>query len=173
MQLPAGPAVIRQWRMADAAPLAIQANDRRIWQNLRDVFPYPYTRADAEAYLTRVLTDPAPTSFAIECDSQVAGGIGYVPGTDVERVGAEIGYWLGVEYWGRGIATAALRALTAHAFGVHPQLQRIFALPYTSNPASARVLEKVGYTLEGTLRRSVLKDGRLLDQWMYARLRAT
>src|ERR1043165_420336 len=140
MQLQAGSAVVREWRMADAAPMAIQANDRRIWQNLRDVFPHPYARADAEAYLTKVLSDPAPTSFAIECDGQVAGGIGYFPGSDVERVGAEIGYWLGVEYWGRGIATAALRAVTAHAFEAHPPLQRIFAMPYTSNPASARVL---------------------------------
>jgi len=157
--------------MEDVAELAVQADDRRIWLNLRDAFPYPYGREDAEGYLTKVLADASPTSFAIECDGRIAGGIGYVPGSDVERVGAEIGYWLGVQYWGRGIATAALRAVTDHAFAVHSHLQRIFAVPYTTNRASARVLEKAGYTLEGTLRRSVLKDGRLLDQWMYARLR--
>ena len=91
--------------------------------------------------------------------------------TDVERIGAEVGYWLGRAFWGRGIATAALRLLTAHAFAADPELRRLWAVPFVTNVASARVLEKAGYTREGTLRQSAIKDGRVLDQFMYAILR--
>jgi len=172
MRLQAGSAWIREWCREDAAELPIQANDRRIWLNLRDAFPHPYGREDAEGFLALAMGMEQQTFFAIECGGHLAGGIGYVPRTDVERVGAEIGYWLGVQYWGRGIATAALLALTQYAFATHPVLTRMFALPYASNRASARVLEKAGYTLEGTLRASAIKDGQLLDQWLYARLRS-
>jgi RimJ/RimL family protein N-acetyltransferase len=149
MQLQAG----REWRIGDAAELAQQANDRSIWLNLRDLFPHPYDLADAERYLLMVVAlEQQQTSFAIEHAGQVAGGIGYSLRTDVERVGAQIGYWLGTQYWGQGIATAALRAVTQHAFVRHAHLQRLFAGPFASNPASARVLEKAGYRREGILR---------------------
>jgi RimJ/RimL family protein N-acetyltransferase len=114
----------------------------------------------------------APPSFlAIEFSGRTAGGIGYSRHTDVERVGAEVGYWLGHEFWGRGIGTAALRALTTRAFRAHQELRRLYAVPFATNPASARVLQKAGYRCEGTLRQSVVKDGQILDQWMYAILR--
>jgi RimJ/RimL family protein N-acetyltransferase len=172
MQLQAGPAWVREWRIEDAVELPRQANDRRIWLNLRDAFPHPYGREDAEGFLAVALDMQPQTFFAIECDGRIMGGIGYVLRTDVERVAAEIGYWLGVQYWGRGIATAAVRAVTQHAFTAHPELTRLFAVPFASNPASARVLEKAGYTLEGKLRCSAIKDGQVLDQWMYAYLRS-
>jgi [ribosomal protein S5]-alanine N-acetyltransferase len=172
MQLPAGPAWVREWRIEDAVELPRQANDRRIWLNLRDAFPHPYDREDAESFLALALGMQPRTFFAIECEGRIAGGIGYVLRPDVERVGAEIGYWLGVSYWGRGIATAAARVVTTHAFAVHPELMRLFAVPFATNAASARVLEKAGYRLEGTLRSSAIKNGQLLDQWLYARLRS-
>lgn len=83
------------------------------------------------------------------------------------RASAEVGYWLGEQFWGRGIMTEVLRAVTEqaiHRFGIH----RVYALPFAENVASARVLEKAGFTREGTLRRSALKDGRILDQAIYA-----
>lgn len=112
------------------------------------------------------------TYFAIVVEGAVAGGIGYSRRTDVERISAEVGYWLGVSYWGRGIATGAVKSLTALAFAAAPELRRLYAVPYASNPASARVLEKAGWRLEGRLRESVIKDGVVLDQWLYAVLRA-
>ena len=171
MRVQAGPAVIRDWRADDAPDLARHANDRRIWLNLRDGFPHPYGLQDAERFIAKAAGTAPRTNFAIEVDGTAAGGIGYTVHSDVERVGAEIGYWLGVAHWGRGIGTAALRAVTRHAFATHPELRRLYAVPYTWNPASARVLEKAGYYLEGTLRESALKDGKILDQWMYAILR--
>jgi ribosomal-protein-alanine N-acetyltransferase len=83
-----------------------------------------------------------------------------------------VGYWLGVAHWGRGIATAAVQAVSGYAFGAHPELRRLYAMPFASNPASARVLQKAGYRLEATLRENVVKDGKVLDQWMYALLRS-
>jgi RimJ/RimL family protein N-acetyltransferase len=82
-------------------------------------------------------------------------------------VSAEIGYWLGEPYWGRGIMTEALTAVTLYAIERH-QLTRLFALPFAGNVASCRVLEKSGYTLEGRLRRSAIKSGVILDQLQYA-----
>lgn len=170
-RLEAGPAVVREWRPEDAPGIVRQADDRRVWQGLRDLFPHPYGLADAERFLSTAGAASPPTHFAIEVSGTVAGGIGYRRDTDVERIGAEVGYWLGVDFWGRGIATAALAAATRHAFAANPELRRLYALPYASNPASARVLVKAGYRLEGTLRQSALKDGVVLDQWMYAILR--
>ena len=86
---------------------------------------------------------------------------------DVERVSAEIGYWLGEPFWGRGIVTEALIAVTRYAIATHG-LTRVFAVPFASNTASCRVLEKAGYVLEGRLRRSAIKDGQIIDQLQYA-----
>lgn len=163
--------MVRHWRLEDAPELPAQAGDRRVSCNMRDLFPHPYGLDDARRFLERSTTMSPQTNFAIEVDGRVAGGIGYVLHGDVERVGAEVGYWLGVEFWGRGIATAAVRAITAFAFAAHAELERLYAVPFATNAASARVLEKAGYRLEGTMRRSAIKDGRVLDQWLYAILR--
>lgn len=166
-----GPVVVRDWHPADAEQLATQANDRRVWLGLRDAFPHPYSIDDAHAFINRATAMAPRTFFAIEVDGRIAGGIGYVLHQDVERIGAEVGYWLGHEFWGRGIATTALKLLTAHAFAARPELRRLWAVPYSANAASARVLEKTGYVREGVLRQSVIKDGQVHDQCMYAILR--
>jgi ribosomal-protein-alanine N-acetyltransferase len=162
---------LRPWRDDDAGELARLANDRRIWLNMRDAFPHPYHVEDAHRFIAHASAMRPVSYFAIEVDDRIAGGIGYTLHTDVERVAAEVGYWLGPAFWGRGLGTSAVRTLTALAFTERPELERLYAVPYTSNPASAGVLEKCGYRLEGILRRSVIKDGRVLDQWMYALLR--
>jgi RimJ/RimL family protein N-acetyltransferase len=169
LTLPVG--AVRAWRSADAPSLAHHANDRRIWRNLRDRFPHPYGLSDAEAFLTMALAMTPPTYFAIAVDEQAVGGIGYTLHDDVERVSAEIGYWLGAEYWGRGIMTAAVRGVTRFAFSQHHDLCRIYAVPFDWSTASVRVLQKAGYRLEGRMRRSAIKDGQVTDQLLYAILR--
>lgn len=159
---------IRDWRADDAASLAHHANDPRIARNLRDRFPHPYTPADAEAFLSFVAGTQPRTLFAIAVDDRAVGGIGYTLHPDVERVSAEIGYWLGTSFWGRGIMTAALAALTARAFDRHEELQRIYAVPFAWSGASIRVLEKAGYCLEGRMRHSAIKNGQVSDQLLYA-----
>jgi RimJ/RimL family protein N-acetyltransferase len=157
---------VRSWTAADVSSLAQHANNRRIWETLRDRFPYPYTRADAVTFIRRVRSSLPETSFAIEVEGAAAGGIGFMLQHDVERVSAEIGYWLGEAYWGRGICTEAVRAVTAFAIEQHA-LTRVFAVPFAHNTPSQRVLEKAGYIQEGRMRRSAIKDGRICDQLLY------
>lgn len=158
---------VRSWRLTDADALAKYANNRKIWVNLRDAFPHPYSKRDAREFLKAVNGRSPETFFAIAVDGEAAGGIGFTLHPDVERVSAEIGYWLGEPFWGRGIVTEALTAVTAHAIQTHG-LTRVFAVPFASNAASCRVLEKAGYSLEGRLRKSAIKDGKLTDQMQYA-----
>jgi [ribosomal protein S5]-alanine N-acetyltransferase len=158
---------VRSWRLSDVDSLVRHANNRRIWMNLRDAFPHPYRPHHARDYIRGTLDRRPETSFAIAVDGEAAGGIGYVLHPDVERVSAEIGYWLGEAFWGRGIATEALRAVTPYAISAH-SLTRVYAVPFAWNAASCRVLEKAGYLLEGRLRKSAIKDGQLTDQLQYA-----
>ncbi len=172
MRIERGGLVLRPWETRDVEALARHANDVEVWRNLRDRFPHPYTRAHAQAWIAHCATlAGTPTQFAIEVAGEAAGAVGFDRFEDVHRVGAEIGYWIGRRYWGRGIATAALSAATDHAF-THSDLLRLEATVYEWNPASARVLEKAGYQLEGRLRCYVVKDGRVGDGLRYARIRA-
>lgn len=159
--------LLRPWRTGDEAALVVHANDRKVWVNLRDQFPHPYTLADAEKWVAFASTQAQRTAIAIEVDSEVAGGVGLKLNNDVERVSAEIGYWLGQRFWNRGIMTAAVRAVTEYGFKQF-SLTRVYAVPYATNVASHRVLEKAGYTREGVLRRSAIKDGIVLDQVLFA-----
>jgi len=161
---------IRSWRAGDEPALAKHANSRSIWLNVRDRFPHPYTLADAEAWVAKVLDAEPETQFAIEVEGEAAGGIGLFLQQDVERFSAEIGYWLGEAHWGRGLTTAAVRRFTDYAFATF-DLCRIYAGVFAWNPASARVLEKAGYVLEGRLRRAAVKDGRVVDSLVYATVR--
>ena len=155
--------------MDDAASIVQYASNKRIWINLRDAFPHPYTMADAEAFLFRAMQMQPGAYLAIASDNEAIGSIGLMAGSDVHRFAAELGYWLAEPFWGKGIMTAAVKALSEYAFaelGFH----RIFAELYTANAASARVLEKAGFALEGIMRASVFKDGRILDQYLYAKV---
>jgi ribosomal-protein-alanine N-acetyltransferase len=167
MQLTLRSCVVRSWRTADAEPLARYADNRKIWLNLRDAFPHPYTVDDAREFIKSLRQRAPETTFAIEVGGEAAGSVGFVLRHDVERVSAEIGYWLAEPFWGRGIATEALAAVTGHAIAAH-KLTRVYALPFAWNTASCRVLEKAGYRLEARLRRSAIKNGVITDQMQYA-----
>ena len=105
MQLMLKTCVVRSWRTSDAESLLRHANNRNIWLNLRDAFPHPYTKHDARAYIRSVRERTPETTFAISVDDEAVGSVGFVLRTDVERVSAEIGYWLAEPFWGRGITT--------------------------------------------------------------------
>ena len=167
MEIRCSTCLLRPLVPADAASLALHANDRDVWLNVRDGFPHPFTLESAESYIAAAAARAPQTSFGIVVDGEAAGNISLRPGHDVERFTAELGYFLGRRYWGRGVMTDAVRAVTRYAFE-ELRLHRVFAVPYAHNAASARVLEKAGYTLEGRMRRSVVKDGVVLDQWLYA-----
>ncbi|HLG13655.1 MAG TPA: GNAT family N-acetyltransferase [Blastocatellia bacterium] len=158
---------IRDWRAGDEESLLHHANNRKVWRNLRDAFPHPYTMADAKSWIETASTASPVTSFAIEVDGEAVGGIGFTLRDDVFRVSAEIGYWLGEEYWGRGIATEAVRAMTDYVFANY-DIHRVWAGVFEWNPGSMRVLEKAGFKFEGRMKKSVIKEGQIIDEMIYA-----
>ncbi|MEK6287274.1 MAG: GNAT family N-acetyltransferase [Acidobacteriota bacterium] len=170
MELKLSKFTLRPWMPRDEEALVRHANSRKIWLNLRDAFPHPYTPADAMHWIQIANPTTPITNFAIVVDGAAVGGIGLVLKDDVFRRSAEIGYWLGEEFWGRGIVTEAVRAVTDYAFATF-DLCRVYAGVFEWNPASMRVLEKAGYEFECRMRKSVTKDGQTIDELIYAIVR--
>jgi RimJ/RimL family protein N-acetyltransferase len=162
--------LLRPWTPDDEASLVRHANNRRIWRNVRDRFPHPYTENDAKLWIKIANRDTTMLNLAIEVDGHAVGDVGVLFKDDVYRRSAEIGYWLGETYWNRGLASRAVAAVSDYVFAYF-DIVRLYANVFAHNVASARVLEKAGYTLEARLRQSVFKDGQILDEMVYARLR--
>ena len=161
---------LRPWHPDDAATLVKHANNPRIASNLRDGFPYPYTLPDAQKWLKLVSNNTEDIILAIEVDGEAAGGIGLHGLKDVYRYNGELGYWLSEHHWGKGIMSHAVGLMVEYAF-VQTHWLRLFACIYEHNLSSMRVLEKNGFKLEAIHRRAVMKEGKLLDEHMFAILR--
>ena len=101
---------VRPWRPDDAESLVRHANNRKVWLALRDLFPHPYTIQDAHEFLQQAISEQPEMKFCVEIEGAAIGGIGVHPGEDVHRHTSTVGYWLGEEFWGRGIMTEALTA---------------------------------------------------------------
>lgn len=167
MHLELSRCTVRPWAVTDLDSLVTHANNRHVSMHLRDRFPFPYEREHGRGFLEWISQQPSSTVWALVVEGAATGGIALELHADVERVSAEVGYWLGEGAWGRGIVTEALTAVTAEAFRVF-DLTRIYALPFADNHASVRVLEKAGYAREGHLRQSAIKNGIVRDQFLYA-----
>jgi [ribosomal protein S5]-alanine N-acetyltransferase len=157
---------LRPLRYSDREQIAKLANNKKIWNNLRDMLPHPYTIEDADKFLDMVKKQDPLVSFAIEYNYAFAGVIGMVPGVDVYRKGSEIGYWLGEPFWGKGIATRAVKLATKYAFEVL-NFERLHAGVFETNDASKRVLEKCGYKLECIAKKAIFKNNKLMAEYKY------
>ncbi|MCD8173910.1 MAG: GNAT family N-acetyltransferase [Alistipes sp.] len=153
--------LFRPWTQVDAPRLALLADDPAIARNLRDGFPSPYTLADAEAFITISTAREPVWNYAIVNDGEVAGGIGILQGQDVHRISGEIGYWLAPEYWGRGIATRTVEAFCRFVFA-ETGIIHIHTGVFSYNRASARVLEKAGFTYVGSMHDCAVKCGEII-----------
>lgn len=164
---------IRKWSVSDRERLAEMLNNRKVLDNLRDGLPYPYTPEDGEEYITSMLAaDETRTfAFAITVDGVVIGSIGVFRQENIHFRTAELGYYIGEPYWGKGYTTSAVEQVCRYVFD-HSDILRIFAEPFARNTASCRVLEKAGFQLEGTLRSNAVKNGEVLDMKLYALVRA-
>ena len=160
---------IRPFRSTDLESLVKHADDPLVASQLRDRFPHPYTLEAGRLFLQAIAVADPVESFAIEVNGEVVGGVGVHPGNDVGRASAEIGYWLGREFWGRGIATVVVGAVADHLFK-EAVFGRLHAHTFEGNLASQRVLEKCGFVKEGVFRKAVLKNGRLFDAVMFGRV---
>ena len=163
---------LRTWTLADAPALAKLINNKKVQDNLRDGLPFPYGEEDAKAFLSAVLaSDPDQNlAFAIEANGKLIGSISATRCANIHFRTAELGYYLGEPYWGKGFATEAVRQICDYIYR-NTDIIRIFAEPFAYNTASCRVLEKAGFQLEGLLRSNAVKNGRILDMKMYARIR--
>ena len=161
--------VIRPYELDDVESLTKYANNRNVWLGLKDCFPHPYRRKDAQKWIDWVKNQEPETHFAIVSETEVIGGIGIKLGSDVYYLSGEIGYWIGEPFWGRGIATRAMKVFSEFAFYEY-DLLRLHACIFSDNLASRNVLEKAGFTCEGKLEKAVVKDGIVLDKFIYTRI---
>lgn len=164
---------IRKWEITDAADLSIALSNKKILDNLRDGLPYPYTEQDGKEFISAMLAaDENDTfAFAITADGKLVGSIGAFRQTNIHNKTAELGYYLAEEYWGKGIMTEAVKQLCDYVFS-HTDIIRIYAEPFAYNVGSCRVLEKAGFQYEGTLRCNAVKNGKILDMKMYAKVKS-
>lgn len=162
--------LLRPWRRGDEPQLATIANNPNVSRYLRDRFPSPYRISDALAWIALNESAPSSLHFAIETGGMLAGGIGVEPREAEERLSAEIGYWLGEPFWGRGIMSEAVQLLTGHVLA-NRDFRRIYAEVMAPNVASMRVLEKAGYSREGVLRNAYVKNNEIYDKIIYAIVR--
>lgn len=160
---------LRKWRMEDAKALAKTISNKRVQDNLRDGIPYPYTVKDGEEFIASMLSADEDTTyaFAITTGGRVVGSISVVWCGNIHFRTAELGYYIGEEYWGKGIGTDAIKQICRYIFE-ETDIIRIFAEPFSYNIPSCRALEKAGFQLEGTLRKNAVKNGKILDMKMYA-----
>jgi RimJ/RimL family protein N-acetyltransferase len=160
--------ILRSFRLTDKSSLARHGNNKKISDNLRDRFPYPYTEEAAAWFINHVLSDNDPVkNFIIEINNEAAGTISISPGEDIYRLNAEIGYWLGEEHWGQGFMTGVIKETVRYTFE-NLGIKRIFATPFTTTMGSVRTLEKAGFSREAIIRNGVIKNNQLLDYYIYS-----
>ena len=169
MEIHCGNFLLRPLQMSDRESMAKYANNYKIWKNVRDHLPHPYTVEDAANFLAATIEANPVTSFCIEVNQECAGAIGIVLQPDVHRKSAEFGYWLGEPFWNQGIATTAARRFTEHVF-TNLDIVRLYAGVFAYNKASMRVLEKAGFTFDCIFHKAVFKDDQLIDEYRYSLL---
>ncbi len=158
---------LRPLTLGDASDLATHANNVKIAQNLTNQFPHPYSLENANQFISMMMDKTPPNVLAIEVDGALAGAIGVHPQEDIWSNNAELGYWLAEPYWGKGITTEAIKKIVSYGFE-HFDVNRIFARPFGRNAASKRVLEKAGFKHEATLSGTIVKNGQVEDEIIYA-----
>lgn len=160
---------IRPLKLSDKAELARLANNKKLWDNLRDHIPFPYKESDAEFFIHQTKKEDPKQTFGIEYEGKISGVIGLVIQKDVYQQSAEIGYWIGEAFWGNGIATTAVGLITKYGFN-RLDLNRIFAGVFEHNIASMHVLQKNGYEKEGVFKNAILKNNKVCDEHRFYKL---
>ena len=159
--------ILRPWHINDLDSLVKYANNPNIAKYLTDGFPYPYSKENGKEFIKNATADDPVHIFAIDINGEAVGGIGIHPQTDIQKKNAELGYWLAEPFWGKGIMTKAIKQITDFAFSTF-EINRVFARPFGNNPGSQNILEKNGFVLEARFDKTLIKNGQLLDELIYA-----
>ena len=158
---------LRPFKDTDLTSLVKYANNFNVAKYLTNQFPYPYTEEDGRKFISSVANHDPVNVFAIESNGEAVGAIGIFPQTDIHEKNAEIGYWLAEPFWGNGIIARAIEQIVEYGFKTF-NITRIFARPFSNNPASHRALEKAGFVCEARLKNAVFKNGSYFDEIIYA-----
>ncbi len=167
VELRSNDVVLRPFSVLDKELLSTLMSNPSILKNLRDSIPNPYTVKDAENFISYCSTCFPVTTFAVEYRGELVGCIGLVVKADVQRLSAELGYWIGEPYWNRGIATLAISLIVEYAFK-HLGLIRIFSEVFDFNLSSQKVLQKAGFTFSCILEKAAIKDGTVCSMHLYS-----
>ncbi len=157
-----------KWLDADLEKLVLLANNKNVACFMTDAFPHPYTEEDGRRFMDFARSHNPQRIFAVRVNNELAGAVGIHPAADISRRNAELGYWIAEEFWGRGVATKAVKLASEIAFAL-PEISRLYARPFGHNHASRRVLEKCGFTLEATIKDGFFKNGLFIDELIYGR----
>ncbi|MET4083058.1 ribosomal-protein-alanine N-acetyltransferase [Pedobacter sp. UYP30] len=157
---------LRPFEPRDADALAKYANNYNISKNLTNKFPFPYTKKDAEIFITWALSHNPLQVMAIEIDRDVIGSIGIHPLADIYAKSAELGYWIGESFWGKGIATGAIEEMLVYGFEAF-DIDRVFARTTQVNLASQSALKKAGFVLEAKLNATIFKNNEYFDELIF------
>jgi RimJ/RimL family protein N-acetyltransferase len=161
--------ILRPWKYDDAEALVGIANNKNIWNNVRDRLPSPYTINDAKDWIAFTVLQNPKTNFAVAYNGVLAGSAGCILKDDINRRSIEIGYFIGEDFWGKGIATEAVKLIAAYAVKEFNPV-RMYAEVFENNKASMRVLQKNGFYLEAIHRRSVIKNKVVMDDYVWVKL---
>lgn len=170
MKIPFDKYCFRSFEDNDAEAIVKHANNREVSKYMRDSFPYPYSKTNAVRWIDFVKKNYFTLSFALADETELIGGIGAMPQTDVHRFSAEVGFWLGQSHWNKGIIKKALPLFCNYIF-TNFDFNRLTANVFQGNEASKKVLEKNGFVLEGTLRKNVFKENKFVDHFIYGLLK--
>lgn len=165
-----GQYLIREFQINDIDALVKYANNYEIFRWVKDNFPYPYTKKDAEEWIAFSKNSNDGLNYAIANSIEAIGGIGVRFKEDVYRFSWEIGYWLGEPFWGKGIMTEAVKVFSKYIFNRY-NIRSLIANVYEGNTASMKVLKKAGYKLDGVIRKAVFKEKVFRDLYVYSLLR--
>lgn len=163
---------LRKWEIGDVDNLTKYGDNRKIWNHLADAFPSPFTRNDAIEFIEKVNSISPNKVLAIEYHNEAIGSIGIFPDTDIHRKNAAIAYWIAEPFWGKGIATEAVRLMVDYGFDSF-DIERIYAKPFGFNLASHRVLEKVGFTKTAVIKDGVFKNDEYHDEYIFSLTKAS
>jgi len=160
--------LLREYSQTDLDTLVVLANNENVSRYLVYTFPYPYTKTDGEWWIATGSKQNGAITRAIEHRGRLVGSVGIRPQSGWRDHLGEIGYWVGEEHWGRGIASAALDQMTRYGFDTLG-FRKLYAPVLAPNTASMRVLAKCGYAPEAILKAEVKKDGHYFDIHQFAR----
>lgn len=153
-----------------AKEFAKMKNVSEILDNGYDKTPNPFTEKDALAFIKPHIGVSPHKRFLIYWNNEVAGEIGITMKEDVFRLSAEIGYFISKAFWGKGLATQAVKKMTEYAFA-NFDIIRIEAGVFDFNKPSMKVLEKNGYYLESIRKKAVIKKGQIIDDYIWVKLK--